>query len=279
MKAFQEGFLTANAIQIHFYRYQPADSANHTLIFLHSVTDNGLCWQRLAQALPDGYEMVLMDARGHGLSDGPLQGYSTEDRADDVAGVIQALKLEHPILIGDSMGAETAIATAAVYPHLVRAVILEDPPWPGRFFGSTPEERAERAATWREEVVRQKALSREELLAQVCTNHPDWVEEDLGPWVDAKKEASPNLVGMVTAPRRRWSDYVRQAECPILLLTGDPELGAIVSARTVEDAQHFWKNGRWVHIAGAGHSIRRDKFEAYLEAVNRFVEEVFTASS
>ena len=277
MKAFQEGFVTANAIQIHYYHYQPSQNTRQAIIFLHSVTDNAQCWQRLAQALPEGYELILMDGRGHGQSDGPMHGYSTEDRADDVAGLINALGLQQPVLIGDAMGAETAMGTAAIYPQLVRAVVLEDPPWPGRFYGSTPEERAERASNWRADILLQKSRSREELIEQASKTHPEWSNDELSTWADAKKEANPNLVGMVTAPRRRWSDYVRQAECPILLLTGEPERGAIVSERTVEEALTFWKNGRRVHLPGAGHSIRRDQFQPYLVTVVEFLQEVFSA--
>jgi N-formylmaleamate deformylase len=274
MKAFQEGFVPANGIQIHFYRSQPQNNVGRSILFLHSATENGLCWSRLAQALPDLYDLVLVDGRGHGRSDGPVSGYSADDRAGDVAGVIQALGLDQPVLVGHAMGAETAIATASIYPELVRAVVLEDPPWPGRFFGSTPEERAERASDWREDILMIRARSREELLAQARESNPTWAEEELGPWADAKKEANPNLVGMVTAPRRRWSDYVRQAVCPILLITGDPERGAIVSQRTIDEVEILWKNGRCANIPGAGHSIRRDQFVPYLAALQGFLAEV-----
>ena len=92
-------------------------------------------------------------------TDAPEMGYGVDDRAADVAGLIQELKLDRPVLMGHSMGAETAIGTAAIFPDLVRAVILEDPPWPGRFWGSTPEERADRAAQWGEDIRKQKTLS------------------------------------------------------------------------------------------------------------------------
>jgi pimeloyl-ACP methyl ester carboxylesterase len=279
MKAFAQGSVTANSIQIHYYRYTKPGSASRAVVFLHGVTDNGLCWSRVAQALPDSYDLVLMDARAHGRSDAPVSGYSADDRACDVAGLINALGLDRPVLVGHSMGAETALATAAIYPALVQAVVMEDPPWPGRFYGSTPEERTERAAHWREEILQQKALSRDELIAQGRLNNPTWAEEELFAWADAKKEIDPNLVGIVTAPRRRWSDYARQAECPLLLVTADPERGAIVSPRTVEEAALVWKKGRAVHIAGAGHSIHREQFDAYLQALQTFLDEVFDSNA
>lgn len=275
MKSFDEGSVTVHDARLHYYRRTPPGSAGRAVVFLHGVTDDALCWTRVVQGLPEAFDLVLLDARSHGKSDAPAAGYSSEDRAGDVAGVITALGLDRPVLVGHSMGAETAVATAAVYPALVRAVFLEDPPWPGRFWGSTPEERAERAAQWREEIMQQKSLSREDLITKARLTNPTWDETEILAWADAKRAMHPNLAGIVVAPRRRWSDYVRQAECPILLLTGDPELGAIVSPRTVEEARTIWKNGRAAHIPGAGHSIRRDQFRLYMQTLQDFLLEVF----
>ena len=274
MLTFQEGFVPTNGIHIHYYRSTPPGDAP-TLVLLHGVTDNGLCWARVARALNADYDLILVDARGHGKSDAPESGYSAEDRAADVAGLIEALKLDRPVLVGHSQGAETAIAAAGIYPASLRAVVLEDPPWPGRYWGSTPEERAERAAEWRADILKQRGMSHAELVALGRKNNSTWNDEELELWANAKLEASPYLVGFVGAPRRRWTDYLRQAQCPILLITGDPQRGAIVNPRTIEEAKLYWKQGRVAHIPGAGHSIHREQLDAYLDALKPFLTEVF----
>jgi len=276
-----EGSALANGIQIHYSRFTPQPrKTSHirgrnrpplSIVLLHGVTDNGMCWIRVADALCKDYDLILPDSRGHGFTDSPEMGYGVDDRATDVSGLIQALSLDRPVLLGHSMGAETAIGTAALFPDLVRAVILEDPPWPGRFWGSTPEERADRAAQWGEDIRKQKALSTDELVAQARSQHPDWAEEELLSWAESKQQASPFVANMVHAPRRRWSDYLRQAQCPILLITADPERGAIVNAQTVQEAALFWKNGRIVNIPNAGHSIHREQFDPYMRAVRDFL--------
>ncbi len=279
-----EGSALANGIQIHYSRMTPPPRRTSpirvrtrppmSIILLHGVTDNGLCWIRVADALSKDYDLILPDSRGHGFSDAPEMGYGVDDRAADVAGLIQVLNLDRPVLIGHSMGAETAIGVASTYPDLIRAVILEDPPWPGRFWGSTPEERSDRAAQWGEDIRKQKAIGVEELIAQARQQHPDWPEEELSPWAESKQQVSPFIANMVLAPRRRWSDYVRQAQCPMLLITADPERGAIVNAQTVQEAGMFWKNGRTVHIPGAGHCIHREQFDPYMRAVRDFLGKV-----
>lgn len=55
-----------------------------------------------------------------------------------------------------------------------------------------------------------------------------------------------------------------------------PELGAIVTAETAEEAASIWHKGRSVHISGAGHNIRRERYEDYMEVITAFLKEVQT---
>ena len=70
----------------------------------------------------------MVDARGHGHSDAPERGYGPAEQAEDLAGVIAALGLERPAVLGHSMGAATALVLAGTYPDVPGAILLEDPP-------------------------------------------------------------------------------------------------------------------------------------------------------
>jgi N-formylmaleamate deformylase len=282
---FAEGAVSANGVTLHYYRSTARGSAGSgrlsrnrpplTVMLLHGITDNALCWSRVTQALEE-YHLVVPDARGHGFSQAPEMGYGVEERAADVADLIRVLEIDHPVMLGHSMGAETAIAVAGLYPDLVRGAILEDPPWPGRFWGSTMEERRERADQWQAEIRLQKSKSKEALIAEAREKYPVWPKEELDPWAEAKQQVSPLVTNMVLATRRRWNDYLRQAQCPVLLLTGDPERGAIVTEQTAREAAQYWKDGRTVHISGAGHSIHREQFRPYIHAVKEFLARIKT---
>jgi len=282
LKGFAEGAITTNEVTLHYWRcVNPVQASTgllsrsktfQTMILLHGTTENGRCWARVAEKLRQNYDLLVPDIRGHGLSEAPEKGYGIEDRAGDVAGLIESLEIDHPILVGHSLGAETAVGVAAIYPHLVRAIVLEEPPWPGRFFGSTQEERAERAEKWRQELIEQKKKSRKELIALAREQYPDWAEEEMDPWAEARQQVSPNISNIVFAPRRRWSDYLRDVECPLLLITAEPTRGAIVSETTVKEAQVFWKNGRTAHISGAGHWIHREQLDIYVKSVRSFLD-------
>ncbi len=78
------------------------------LILLHGLAADGTCWTDLARSLQDDFDVIMPDARGHGQSSVAVGGYRYKDHANDVVGLIQALKLASPILIGHSMGGMTA---------------------------------------------------------------------------------------------------------------------------------------------------------------------------
>ena len=79
----------------------------------------------LAQALADaGYRAVRINFRGAGKSTGSGQGVTLHTLAADVAGVIEALKLQPANVAGHAFGNRVARTLAADRPELVRNVIL-----------------------------------------------------------------------------------------------------------------------------------------------------------
>ena len=73
-----------------------------------------------------------------------------------------------------------------------------------------------------------------------------------------------------------WRATAQQIGCPALLITGDTERGAIVSKAAVAELQALVPRLRIAHIPEAGHSIRRDRFERYMEVVRGFLAEIVT---
>jgi len=79
----------------------------------------------LAKALAKaGYRVVGINFRGSGKSTGPSKGITLQTMADDVAGVIQALKLGAVHVAGNDFGNRVARMLAASHPELTRSVIL-----------------------------------------------------------------------------------------------------------------------------------------------------------
>ena len=80
------------------------------IVLSHGLSDNGLCWARLAEALSPDYDLILLDARGHGASSRPGEaGISPDMPGRDIAEAIRALGLSGVIAMGHSMGAACAL--------------------------------------------------------------------------------------------------------------------------------------------------------------------------
>jgi pimeloyl-ACP methyl ester carboxylesterase len=236
---------------------------------LHGATDNGLCWTPVARALMAEYDVVLPDARGHGQSDAPAEGYTSVERAADMADLIKQLGLGRPAVIGHSMGAQTALRLAAEYPELVRCAVLEDPPLRERDASLT-----DLRARMRAETAANKQRSQTELIEQARNGHPLWSEDELPAWAEAKRQVSDAFLesfrGSTEPP---WLPLVERVSVPTLLVTADPELGAIVTPETAAHVQQLNPKIEIVRLTGAGHNIRREQFQPFMRAISAFLRQ------
>lgn len=272
MSDWFSGDVVVNGVKIHYHR---TGGDKPPVVLVHGITDSGLCWTRLAQALEGKYDLVMYDARGHGLSGVPETGYAPEEHVADMAELIVALGLERPALIGHSMGASNVALAIATHPGLARCAILEDPVWHTTYDPKAQEAQVVRMKEWRADLIAKKSRTREDLMAEERTQQPTWAEIEFGVRADAKLRVDPDVLTWISPqnPPIPWRDVVRKFACPVLLITADPKLGAIVSPEVVQEAAGLCDSLKVVHIAGVGHHIRYGKFEPYVEAVRAFLKE------
>lgn len=270
---WQTGYVETNGLRLHYSR---TGGDKPPVVLAHGVTDAGPCWTPVAEALAPEYDATMVDARGHGHSDAPERGYDPAEQADDLAGVITTLELERPAVLGHSMGAATALVLAGAYPDLPGAILLKDPPmwWTG--WTATPE-ATEHLAGMRERFIGQMRKTREELLGDQRAEQPGWSEADLEPWADAKQRFSPNVLSVLdqdNAAGIDWPLVLRQITCPALLITADPELGAIVTEESAATLKALVPHLEIAHIPEAGHNIRRDQFARFIDVIRAFLSEL-----
>jgi N-formylmaleamate deformylase len=249
------------------HRQRPA------LVLAHGITDDGPCWTVLAEALSTTHDVVMVDARGHGRSDAAASGYGPLDQARDLVAVVQELGLADPTFLGHSMGAATTLALAASYPDLPRAILLEDPPpwWCTDAARDRDDQlHREQLADWIREL---KRRTRDELEAQQRQEAPTWSREEVHRWADAKQRVSPEVAHVVAALHGPldWGSLLPRIRCPALLLTADPDRGALVTRPAADALGALVPRLRTVRIDDAGHSIRHDQPDRYLEHVRRFL--------
>lgn len=268
--AWQSDDVAANGIRLHYTR---TGGAKPPVVLAHGVTDDGLCWSRVAAELAPDYDVIMVDARGHGRSAAPERGYGPAQQADDLAGAIAALKLTRPAILGHSMGAATALVLAGTYPDIPSAILLEDPPAWWTDWTQTPD-TIERLAGMRERAIGLQHKTREALIADQRVAHPGWADTELEPWADAKQRFSPNVLsvyGRDNAAGVDWPAILRRITCPSLLIMSDPEQGGIVTDESAATLQALVPHLEVAHIPGAGHNIRRDQYARYLQVVRDFL--------
>ncbi len=117
-------------------------------------------------------------------------------------------------------------------------------------------------------------MPKEALVTRARTENPQWPEEELSPWAESKLQVSSRIAASRFSDRKPWHALAPNVQCPILLITADPERGAIVTPEVAAQAEQIWKNGRVAHIANAGHCIHRDQFDPAMEAVRAFLQKL-----
>lgn len=264
MATWRESTTQANGIDIHYWR---TGGNKPVIVCAHGLTDSGRCWSLLAQQLEHEYDLVMPDARGHGRSSAPEHGYQTSDRAADALALLDALQIEQVYALGHSMGGDSTAMLIAQAPERVRAAILEDPSFRPDF-AELPSSVAD---DWERGAEIERAMTHDQLVAHGRAGNPLWDERVLDAWAEAKLQMNLHVFDWLREPRTPWQAYVRQVAVPTLVLTGEPQLGAIITPEIADTLVALSPSITIQPIAGAGHCVRYAQPEAFAEAVRAFL--------
>jgi pimeloyl-ACP methyl ester carboxylesterase len=113
-------YVEANGLNIYYEEC----GAGEPLLLLHGGA--GVCqmWQPHMSVFAQRYRVIASDSRGHGRTANPTGQFSYRLMADDVAGLIEALGLQKPLVCGYSDGGQVALELGANYPDLASALVL-----------------------------------------------------------------------------------------------------------------------------------------------------------
>lgn len=235
------------------------------LVLSHGLTDNGLCWSRLARALSPDFDIIMLDARGHGGSARPAAAASW-DPGRDILEAIDYLGLRAPIVMGHSVGARATAEFARACPGRASKIILEDPTF---LPVADPAAVALRCRKFREQVERFQALSQADIAAMGRATSPGWHDDEFPAWTVAKQQVDPDALPVFPSP---WQDAVSRITEPTLLICGEESRGGIATRAIAEEARALNPLLSAVQIQGAGHNIRRENFPDFLLAVRSFLD-------
>ena len=119
-------YLSIGDYKIYYEDYPSLinNAESYPLVFLHGFSLDHRLWLDDAQYFRQWYRVLLLDSKGHGLSDAPLTGYSRDDRVTEVINFMDELAIEKIHLVGLSMGGTTGIGFALKYPQRLSSLTL-----------------------------------------------------------------------------------------------------------------------------------------------------------
>jgi pimeloyl-ACP methyl ester carboxylesterase len=131
MQPFPTGFRTQDVQTNETTLYVRIGGQGPAVVLLHGYGETGDMWAPLATKLARDHTVVAPDLRGMGLSSRPESGYDKKTQGHDIAGVLDALKIERTDLITHDIGNMVGYAFAAQYQNRVSRFVLMDAPLPG----------------------------------------------------------------------------------------------------------------------------------------------------
>lgn len=123
-------FTTSDGVNI-VYQLHRCPVAEHTLVMIHGLASNHTRWSEFVThtVLSETMNLLRIDLRGHGLSMS-YGNYSHERWAKDLLQVLEFEKLDKVLIVGHSLGAQTALHVAVRNQEKVKGLVLIDPVFP-----------------------------------------------------------------------------------------------------------------------------------------------------
>jgi pimeloyl-ACP methyl ester carboxylesterase len=125
--AFKTQEIKTNGTTLHVR----AGGSGPAVVMLHGSADTGDMWAPAAKVLMKDHTVIVPDLRGMRLSAHPDTGYAKKNEAVDIAGVMDALKIQKADLVTHDIGNMVGYALAAQYPQRITKWVVIDAPLPG----------------------------------------------------------------------------------------------------------------------------------------------------
>lgn len=225
-------------------------------LLIHGIQSSAAGWWQLAPDLVDAaYEVTAVDLPGHGASQ-RRQPMSIEAYRDAVLEVGPSWDL----VLGHSLGGTVALAAMAAVPDWTKRLILEDPSLDS---GDPEPLLASFLAPFTTPIT----------LERIAAENPRWQANDIEIKVDALRQCGPETIEATVADAAPWDlwEALEGVAVPTLLLGADPNWEPLVSAAAGAKAVALNPNIEFVVVTGGSHSLHRDAYPAFWEAVSRFV--------
>ncbi len=260
--------------------YYEVQGSGPPFFLYHGLSASCQQWYEHLPWLTRKYQVIIPDARGHGLTTAPVgdDRYSYEIMCDDLNRLLEHLGIGQAIIGGLSMGGGVCHTFALKYPQKVRALILSDTAGTGvppREWPWTPEEW-QRQLEERERIILEYGVVEQARRALASGLMPQFAEDEkLQQWYLEAVSRFP-VNGAIYASRFVMRTRVPGVErskdltMPTLIIIGEEDVGCGPGADWLRD---FLPNRRYALLTKVGHATSRYKPEAWRQAVEGFLND------
>jgi len=275
--------LKMNHVELSVRDYA-ASGSGVPLVFLHAFPLDQTMWDEQAAFFRTDYRVITFDWREFGESTGESGDASPEASpeaspkasmdvfADDLAGLLDALKIERAVICGLSMGGYAAFAFLRRYPGRVAALVLANT----RAAADTAEgkqSRQEMAKTVREsgpEAIADPMLAR--LLGSTArSSRPDLVARVRQ--MITRNHAEGIIQAVLAMARRPDStELLNKIGCPVLVISSAED--EIIKVDEMKNMASLIKDVEFTVIEKAGHLSNIEQSAAFNQAIAKFLARI-----
>jgi esterase len=250
------------------------------VLFLHGGCLTAHTWDLACLALRNDYHCLALDQRGHGDSEwSPEVDYRPSAQREDVAGWIDALGMDRPVLVGQSMGALNALSYAHAFPERVAGLVLIDiAPEASRSGGAARIVEFARAPAeldsidaFVERAVAFNPRRRRELLRSSLLHNLRQLPDGRLTWKYDRRFLATGMTTVANA-LEELATQAREVSCPTLLVRGGDS--DVVTREAAAAFAACFPAGQFAEVAGAGHSVQGDEPAALVALLRRFLAAV-----
>ena len=254
---------SANGIQVNY----EIDGSGPWVVMSHSLACELHMWDDQLGALRDRYRVLRVDTRGHGASDAPGGAYTLDTLAEDLHGLLQALRVERPHFVGLSMGGMIGMTYALKYPNVLRSLVLCD---------TSSRIGPEAAPIWQERIDTVSAKGMEPMVEPTLKR---WFTE---PFLARRPAAVDRVAKMIRStppqgyigcchaiPKIDVTERLGAIRCPVQVIVGEQDAGTPVAmAETIHKAI---PGSELVVVPSASHLSNLEQPDAFNRALVGFL--------
>jgi pimeloyl-ACP methyl ester carboxylesterase len=179
------------------------------MILLHGGLGSGEMFGPTLPVLAEQHQVIAVDLQGHGRTADIDRPIDIRLMADDIAALIDHLRLDKPDVVGYSLGGGVALFTAVKYPDKVRRLV------------------AASAHAWRHAIPPEMLAQQAQVNAAAAEFMKDTPMYQLYQQVAPRPEDFPRLLDKIGESMAQDYDYtedVRSLQVPTLLVAADADM-------------------------------------------------------